>query len=58
MDSLVNLYDGLERGGFLIVDDFALTPCREAVEDFRRERGIDEPIERIDWTGVYWRKRG
>lgn len=58
MDALVNLYDGLSPGGFLIVDDFALDPCREAVEDFRRERGIDEPIERIDWTGVLWRKRG
>ena len=55
-DALVNLYDGLSPGGFLIVDDFALLPCREAVEDFRRERGIEEPIERIDWTGVFWRK--
>jgi O-methyltransferase len=58
MDGLVNLYGGLSEGGFLLVDDFAIPPCREAVEDFRRERGIDEPIERVDWTGVYWRKRG
>jgi O-methyltransferase len=58
MDALVGLYDGLSPGGFLIIDDFALDPCREAVEAFRRDRGIDEPIERIDWTGVLWRKRG
>jgi O-methyltransferase len=58
MDALVNLYGGLSPGGFLIVDDYALPPCREAVEDFRRDRGIEEPIERIDWTGVFWRKRG
>jgi O-methyltransferase len=57
MDSLVNLYDGLSRGGFLIVDDFNLEPCRLAVEDFRRQRNIDEPIERVDWTGVFWRKQ-
>lgn len=57
MDGLVNLYDGLSPGGFLLVDDFALPSCREAVEDFRRERGIEEPIERVDWTGVFWRKR-
>jgi O-methyltransferase len=57
MEALVNLYDGLSPGGFLIVDDFALSPCREAVEDFRRDRGIEEPVERIDWTGVFWRKR-
>lgn len=58
MDALVNLYDGLSPGGFLIVDDFFIDSCREAVEDFRRDRGIDEPIERIDWTGVFWRKGG
>jgi O-methyltransferase len=57
MDSLTNLYDDLSPRGFLIIDDFALTQCREAVEDFRRDRGIDDPIERIDWTGVFWRKR-
>lgn len=43
--------------GFPIVDDFALTQCREAVEDFRRDRGIDDPNERIDWAGIFWRKR-
>jgi O-methyltransferase len=58
MDGLVNLYDGLSAGGFLLVDDFALPPCREAVEDFRRDRGIDDPIEVVDWTGVFWRKHG
>jgi O-methyltransferase len=57
MDGLVNLYDGLSPGGFLIVDDFGLAPCRKAVEDFRRERGIAEPIEEVDWTGAFWRKR-
>jgi O-methyltransferase len=56
MDALVNLYDGLSDGGFVIIDDFALTPCRQAVEDFRAQRGIGEPIEEIDWTGVFWRK--
>jgi O-methyltransferase len=34
MDALVNLYEGLSPGGFLIVDDFAHEPCRTAVEDF------------------------
>jgi hypothetical protein len=57
MDGLVNLYDDLSPGGFLIVDDFAMDSCRQAVEDFRRERGIEEPIERIDWTGAFWRRR-
>ena len=56
MDSLTNLYDGLSAGGWLIVDDYSIPACREAVQDFRRERGIDDPITEIDWTGVFWQK--
>lgn len=57
MDGLTNLYDGLSAGGFLIVDDYdAIDACREAVTDFRNDQGIAAPIERIDWSGVYWRK--
>jgi O-methyltransferase len=57
LDSLANLYPGLSTGGYVIVDDyFALAPCREAVDDYRAEHGIVEPIQRIDWTGAYWRK--
>lgn len=57
MDALVNLYPQLSRGGFLIVDDYAHAPCRQAVEDYRAQHGIDEPIETVDWTGVLWRRR-
>jgi O-methyltransferase len=58
MDGLVNLYEGVSPGGFLIIDDYALEPCRQAVEDFRRDRAIEDPIQQIDWTGVFWRKEG
>ena len=58
MDGLMNLYPGLSPGGFLIVDDYgAMPPCNEAVHDYRSEHGIDEPIETIDWTGIFWRKQ-
>jgi O-methyltransferase len=57
MDTLVNLYPGLSTGGYCIIDDFWHEPCRQAVEDFRSANGVDEPIEKIDWTGVYWRRR-
>jgi O-methyltransferase len=51
------LYPGLSVGGYLIVDDYgALEECRRAVDDFRRERGLVEPIEEIDWTCVRWRR--
>jgi O-methyltransferase len=57
-DALRSLYDRLSPGGFLIVDDYGAVPaCKQAVEDFRRERGIDEPMQQIDWTGVFWRKQ-
>jgi O-methyltransferase len=56
LDILNNLYDKLTPGGFCIVDDYSLPACRQAVTDFRRDRGVEDPIVEIDWTGVYWRK--
>jgi O-methyltransferase len=56
-DALTNLYDRLSPGGFVIVDDYAIPACKQAVQDFRAARGIDDPIEQIDWTGVFWRRR-
>jgi O-methyltransferase len=58
-DSLKALYDKVSPGGFIIVDDFNdFEPCRRAVLDFRELRGIEDPIELIDWTGAFWRKSG
>jgi len=57
MDVLTSLYDKVSPGGFVIVDDYgAYAACRKAVHDFRENRGINEGIREIDWTGVYWRK--
>ncbi len=56
IDTLTHLYPGLSPGGYLIIDDWAHEPCRQAVEDYRRAHGIEEPIEEIDWTGAYWRR--
>lgn len=57
-DALENLYDGLSTGGWLIVDDFEIAACRQAVTDFRSARGITEPIVEIDANGVCWQKTG
>ena len=57
-DALVNLYPGLSVGGFVIIDDYAHGPCRQAVEDFREAHRVSEPIEKIDWTGAFWRREG
>lgn len=51
------LYDRVSPGGFVIIDDYGfLKCCRDAVDDFRRERGVEEKIHRIDSSGIYWRK--
>jgi len=55
--ALESLYPRLSRGGFVVIDDFgAVEGCRRAVEDYRYANRIVEPMERIDWTGVWWRK--
>jgi len=53
---LDSLYHKVSPGGFIIVDDYhALANCREAVDVFRSTHGINEMMEVVDWTGVYWR---
>jgi len=55
--ALESLYPGLSSGGYLIVDDYQLIDeCRDAVDGFRREQGITEPIEKIDWNAIRWRR--
>ncbi|MCX6632273.1 MAG: TylF/MycF family methyltransferase [Candidatus Solibacter sp.] len=57
MDSFTNLYDKVQVGGYIIVDDYgALANCRSAVHDFRNRRGILDPIQSIDWTGAFWQR--
>ena len=57
LDGLVNLYDRVSCGGFVIVDDYgAVDGCKRAVTDFRNERGIEDLIQNIDGIGVFWRK--
>jgi O-methyltransferase len=57
MDALRALYPKLSVGGYTIVDDFHIAACTRAVEDFRREHGIDEPIRPIDRHSGVWQKR-
>jgi hypothetical protein len=57
MDGLTHLYDKVTTGGVIIVDDFgAVAACRQAVNDFRTERGIEGNIYNIDGIGVFWQK--
>jgi hypothetical protein len=56
VDILENLYDKVSPGGYVIIDDYVIDACREAVDEFRSARGIDEPIEDIDHFSAYWRR--
>ncbi len=58
MDALNNLYHKLSPGGFCMIDDYALEGCRAAVDDFRRQHAITEPMISVDHSCRYWRKRG
>jgi O-methyltransferase len=57
--ALEALYPALAVGGYLIVDDYGVMvrqECRRAVDEFRAEHGIGEPLEEVDWTCVRWRR--
>lgn len=56
MVSLEALYPKLSPGGFIIVDDYVIPQCRQAVQDYRQRHGIRAAIHEIDWTGVWWQK--
>lgn len=56
MDSLSALYPKLSPGGFVIIDDYNMAPCRAAVHEYRDAHGIKEEIQAADSVGVWWRK--
>lgn len=57
--ALTELYPRLTPGGFVVIDDYgAIEPYRHAVADYRGQEGITESIIPIDWSGIYWQKRG
>ena len=61
MDGLTNLHDKLSIGGYVIIDDYgedAWTNCRQAVDDFRRERGIADRLIPVDSKCHYWQRTG
>jgi hypothetical protein len=57
MDGLKYLYPNLSIGGYVSIDDYGgLECCRDAVHDYRRTNNITEEIQKVDWTGAYWRR--
>lgn len=57
MDALTHLFDRVSIGGYVIVDDYRVVAgCRQAVDEFRARRGIEDAIMEIDGVGIYWQK--
>jgi hypothetical protein len=56
IQAMEGLYPRLSPGGFVIVDDYYLAPCAQAIHDFRDANGIKDDIQRIDGRGIFWRR--
>lgn len=57
IDALNNLYHKVSASGFVIVDDYRVVEgCRKAVDDFREQHAISDPLVEIDGVGVFWQK--
>jgi O-methyltransferase len=56
MDALNALYGKVNKGGFVIVDDYNCWPhCKQAVDDFRAANAIQDAIVPIDEFAVFWK---
>jgi O-methyltransferase len=59
---LRNLYSKLSVGGYVIFDDYGMIEgCNDAVNDFRKEESITDPLQIIGYIngnplGAYWKK--
>lgn len=56
IQTLDALYAKVSPGGYVIVDDYILAGCRQAVDDFRKRHGIADELVDVDGAAVYWCK--
>jgi O-methyltransferase len=54
IDALNALYHKVTPGGFVIIDDYILKACAQAVDDFRTEHGITAKMNDVDGAAVWW----
>ncbi|MBN2432400.1 MAG: class I SAM-dependent methyltransferase [Acidobacteria bacterium] len=56
-DCLRFLYPKLAVGGYMIIDDYGLPlGCRRAVDEYRLENRIREPLQWVNMQTVFWRR--
>jgi hypothetical protein len=56
IQTLDALYEKVSSGGYIVIDDYILSGCRQAVDDFRARHGIREELSDVDGAAVFWRK--
>lgn len=56
IETLEALYPKVSVGGYVIIDDYILEGCKQAVHDFRRAASIEDEMQEIDGAAVYWKK--
>jgi O-methyltransferase len=56
IDALTYLYPKLSRGGYAIIDDYAIPGCQAAVKDYRSTHQIKEPLVPIDHYAKFWQR--
>ena len=55
-ESLVYLYPLLSRGGIVIIDDWHLVGCKQAVLNYRSRHGVTAELKTVDGN-AYWVKQ-
>src|SRR5262249_35689741 len=51
---LDQLYDRVTLGGFVFIDGYPEVDAE--VKAFLDERGVDDQLERVDWSAAAWRQ--
>ena len=54
MDILYNLYDLVPMGGCVIVDDWSIPECKQAITEFRERNKVFDEIVPIDDASMFW----
>ena len=52
---LDNLYDKVQKGGLIIIDDYELAGCKKAVDDFLKSKRASKKLKRFSYI-AYWYK--
>lgn len=55
-EALEHLYPQLEPGGYCIIDDYNISQCKLAVDEYRAAHNITTEMQRSDFACVWWRK--